>query len=139
MELEQPKPKIWQEIHCPVSGGGCGGFILVKLDVSISRIVTIICPKCKHEHQRAIIDGQVAESGRYNGKSQEELCPTIAAWSETPRTRCMQKIVKDKDYKKEREGAVIKDERDLIAAPFDTAETIIRESWTDRFLGRART
>jgi len=50
----------------------------------------------------------------------------------------MQKIIKDKDHKKEREGAVIKDERDLIAVPFDTAETIIRESWTDRFLGRTK-
>jgi len=136
MEREQPKPKIWQEIHCPVSGG-CGGFILVKLDVSINQIVTVICPKCKHEHQRAIIDGQVMESGRYNGKPKEELYPTIAAWSKTPRTRCMQKVAGD--FAHERNGAIIKDSHDLVAVPYDTAETIVRESWTDRFLGKART
>jgi hypothetical protein len=136
--MEQPKPKVWQEIHCPVSGGGCGGFILVKLDVSINRRVTLICPKCNHEHLRCVVDGLVVEKGRYDGKAQEELCPTIAAWSEHPRTVCMRQVVTKKCFHGERDGVAIKSDKDLIAPPTDTAELILRESWTDRFLGRVR-
>jgi hypothetical protein len=134
--ITQRNPKVWQEIHCTSSGGGCGGFILVKIDVSINQTVTLICPKCKHKHQRVIKNGQITESGRFNNNPQEELCPTIAAWSETPRTRCMQKIIKDRDYAKERDGVIIKHEKDFITHPNDIAETILRESWTDKFLGK---
>ena len=127
---------VWQEIHCTGSGGGCGGFVLVKLNVSLNRRVTLICPKCQHQHRRCIKDGQVVEAGRFDGDAQEELCPTLAAWSQTPRTKCMQKVVKTKDFGKERDGAVIKDRTDFIAPPCDEAQTILRESWTDRFLGK---
>lgn len=134
--MPQRMPKIWQEIHCTISGGGCGGFILVKLDVSINRRITLVCPKCKHEHLRVVKDGQIVETGRFNGESEEELCPTIAAWSEEPRTVCMREVVEQHNYKKERDGVVIKNNKDLIRPPYDTAELLVRESWTDRFLGR---
>ena len=127
---------VWQEIHCTGSGGGCGGFVLVKLDVSLNRRVSLVCPKCQHKHRRAIKDGQVVEEGRFAGDEQEDLCPTIASWSETPRTKCMQKVIENKDFRKERDGAVIKKPADFIAPPFDAAQAILRESWTDRFLGK---
>jgi len=130
---------IWQEIHCTISGGGCGGFVLVKLDDSINRVVTLVCPKCKHEHQRVVRDGQIVESGRFNKRPEEELCPTIAAWSKTPRTRCMQKIVEEGNFRKERDGVIIGSDKDFCAPPYDLTETIIRESWTDRYLGKVGT
>lgn len=129
---------VWQEIHCTKSGGGCGGFILVKLDVSLNHRVTVICPKCQHQHQRCVKDGQIVEDGRFTGEAKEELCPTIAAWSEKPKTRCMQSIIKKQDVRNERDGVVIKSDRDFIAEPWETAQTILRESWTDRFLGRTK-
>ena len=127
---------VWQEIHCTTSGGGCGGFILVKLSMAINRRVTLICPKCKHQHIRCIKDGQVVEQGRFQGDSKEELCPTIAAWSKTPKTKCMQKVVEEGNFYKERDGVVIKGTDDFIKPPCDEAQVILRESFTDRFLGR---
>ena len=127
---------VWQEIHCTTSGQGCGGFILVKLDTTLNRRVTLVCPKCKHEHRRAIKNGQVVEEGRHNGDAQEELCPTMAAWSATPRTKCMQKVIEKHQYDKERDGVVIKNLNDFITPPEDMAQTILRESWTERFLGK---
>ena len=47
------------------SGGGCGGFVLVKLNMSLNMRAEIVCPKCKHKHIRHIIDGEVRESGRF--------------------------------------------------------------------------
>jgi hypothetical protein len=128
--------KVWQEIHCTTSGAGCGGYILVKIDVSINKRVTLICPKCKHEHRRAIKNGQVVEEGRHAGESQEELCPTIAAWSKTPRTKCMEKVVQTRDFKRERDGAIIKTEDDFIAPPATMGEVFLRESWIEKFLGK---
>lgn len=127
---------IWQEIHCTISGGGCGGFILIKLNAAINRRVTLICPKCSHKHRRCVVDGQIVERGRFVGDAKEELCPTIAAWSDTPRTKCMQKIVEEMDFFKERNGIIITEKDDFIKPPIDTAELILRESWTDRCLGR---
>lgn len=93
--------KIWQEIHCPISGGGCGGYILIKLNPNINKRVDIVCPKCGHKHRRSIVNGVVHESGRYSGDSREELCPTMAAWTEEPRTEKIGKL------SNERDGAVI--------------------------------
>ena len=133
---EQPKHAVWQEIHCPVSGGGCGGFILIKLDMVLNRRITLVCPKCGHKHERCIKDGLVVEEGRTTGTAQEELCPTIAAWSKTPRTVCMRQVIEEKNFRGERNGAVIKGKKDLIPTPYDTAELILRESWVDRNLGK---
>ena len=96
--------KIWQEIHCTTSGGGCGGYILVGLNKHLNRIVTIICPKCQHEHRRRVKNGHVEERDRWKGEPEEELCPTMAAWTKKPRTVKMQE---PKNFQAERDGAVI--------------------------------
>jgi hypothetical protein len=133
---KQHNPSVWQEIHCPISGGGCGGFILVKLTACLNRRITLVCPKCGHRHERCIKDGLVVEEGRMNGVAQEELCPTIAAWSEQPRTVCMRAVVTERNFRGERTGTAIKSKKDLIPTPYDTAELILRESWAERNLGK---
>lgn len=97
--------KIWQEIHCTTSGGGCGGYVLVGLNKHLNHIVHIICPKCGHKHQRKIQNGHVMEKDRFTGQPIEEVCPTIAAWTEKPRTSGMKKLVSS--FRTERDGAIV--------------------------------
>ena len=33
--------KVWQEIHCTLSGGGCGGYILVKLNIALRKPIML--------------------------------------------------------------------------------------------------
>lgn len=134
--------KIWQEIHCTKSGGGCGGFFLVKLNVALNMRAEMVCPKCKHKHIRHIVDGEVHEWGRHdtsNGAVKEEICPTMAAWSEKPRTLHLEKVA-GKDSQKERDGAIIKGDEDLVKSERKPrnpqADAIIKQSWIERFGGR---
>jgi len=131
--------KIWQEIHCTKSGGGCGGFVLVKLNVSLNMRAEVVCPKCKHKHIRNIIDGEVHENGRFDNKVTEEICPTIAAWSEKPRTLHLEQWA-GKDHRKERDGAVIKSEDDLVATEREDSKqgrSFLAMSWIEKFAGRS--
>ncbi len=133
--------KIWQEIHCTKSGGGCGGFVLVKLNMPLNMRAEIVCPKCKRKHIRHIIDGEVRESGRFDsshGNVVEEICPTIAAWADEPRTVELEKHA-GKDHVKERDGAIIKSEEDLVVSKREDAalaQSFVRQSWIERFAGR---
>lgn len=77
--------KVIQEFYCTVSGGGCGGYITIKLNIGLNRVIKLICPKCGHSHQRHIKDGVILEDGRYSSGVIEEIVPTIGAWSETSR------------------------------------------------------
>jgi hypothetical protein len=101
---------------------------MVKLNVELNRLVEVVCPKCGHKHRRHITNGVVKEDGRFNGNVVEEICPTIAAWSETPRTKVMQKVA---GFSGERDGAVVKKESDLVVT--DIAQMLLRESWEERF------
>ena len=70
------------------------------------------------------------------GKVTEEICPTIAAWSDKPRTLHLEQYA-GKDHTKERDGAVIKSDEDLIVSERNPmAEAIIKQSWIERFAGR---
>ena len=136
-----PALRIWQEIHCTLSGGGCGGYILVKLNTALNdHRVEMICPKCQHKHVRVIQNGVVQEQGRFASKTSEEICPTLAAWSEKPRTLTMKKKkpISKKDgtpaYFNERDGVVIQDVE--LSGEEIAAQQILRESWSDRFLGK---
>ena len=113
--------RVYQEFYCAKSGGGCGGYILVQLNPGINGVVEVICPKCKHEHQRNIKDGRIIEQGRYktNGKPKERLRPPISAWSEIPSTKAahkMQKAIKKRSTSlvKERDAHVISGRRDFL-------------------------
>lgn len=77
--------KVYQEFYCASSGGGCGGYITVRLNMAINGVVEVVCPKCQHKHQRRIKDGVLTDDGRYSQSPTQELCPTIAAWSKKPK------------------------------------------------------
>lgn len=79
--------KICQEFYCRSSGGGCGGYILVRLNPHINGVVEVVCPKCSHKHQRNIVDGVIKEQGRHTGSPTQEITPTMASWSEKSRMK----------------------------------------------------
>ncbi len=76
--------RVIQEFYCARSGSGCGGYIIVPLNMSLNGVVEIVCPKCGHKHQRNIKEGVLTEQGRYISNPTQEICPTIAAWHEEP-------------------------------------------------------
>lgn len=108
--------RIYQEWYCTISGGGCGGYILCKINIEINGIVEMVCPKCGHKHQRAIDNGVIKEQGRARGNPTQEICPTMAAWSKKPRLKATKKA---------------ENERDGVVA--QTAEDFLKESWFERF------
>lgn len=71
---------VLQEFYCRTSGGGCGGYIMLPLNMALNHTVRVICPKCRHEHDRKLKDGKIIEQGRSTG-AVHEICPTMAAWS----------------------------------------------------------
>lgn len=97
--------KVFQEFYCATSGGGCGGYVVVKLNIAINGVVEVICPKCSHKHQRCIKDGVLKEQGRYNSNPAQTIEPTIAAWSEEPKCN---------HEGNERDAAVPKQKRDFL-------------------------
>jgi hypothetical protein len=116
--------KIFQEFYCTKSGGGCGKYILVKLNITMDHIVEVVCPNCGHKHQRKIENGQIKEGGRWDGKPVEELCPPKSAVSDEPHSA---KFRDGTSY--ERDGAVIKDQKDLHKSSPHW------ERWFERFGG----
>ena len=106
--------KITQEFYCTQSGGGCGGYFIIRLRQEINWNVNIVCPKCKHIHSRNIRSGQIIEEGR--GTPMEDIEPTIAAWSEKP------KLTASATGTLERNAKLAK-----------TSSDFIEESWAERF------
>lgn len=125
--------KVWQEFYCAESGGGCGGYVMVKLNMAISGVVKVICPNCKHEHGRVIENGHLKEnfsSKLYTGKSRndktdQEIIPTMAAFSWTPRTTLylQTKFNKNSSHVDERVCPIVQDPQRDIGSQF------LRESW----------
>lgn len=99
--------RVYQEFYCATSGGGCGGFVTVRLNMGINGTVEIICPKCRHKHQRKIKDGVLTDDGRYDNKVTQEIIPVLAAWSKKAKHPESQKRV---DTDKERKAVVIEDD-----------------------------
>lgn len=127
--------KVWQEFYCAKSGGGCGGYITVRINMALDGVYTVVCPNCGHEHQRGVKEGHIVEEGRYQkglqGKRIEKLCPTMAAFSKTPQTKYMKKHGDGNgDHSSERNAGVIKSKRSLVA------DSMIRQSWFDRHGGK---
>ena len=116
---------IHQELHCPRSGGGCGGYFIFKLSAGYDRRVAIICPKCKHEHRRNVVNGRIVEQGRFDGETVEKIFPMLSAWSKEPRIAELPR--------NERDAVVIKDTSD---SPIDMAQVILRQSWIERHAGK---
>jgi hypothetical protein len=108
--------RVFQEWYCTSSGGGCGGYILCKINMSINGVVEMVCPNCGHKHQRVIENGVIKEQGRFNSKPTQEICPTKAAWSKNPRLKASQQP---------------SNERDGVVA--QTADDFLKESWFEKF------
>lgn len=97
--------RVTQEFYCASSGGGCGGFVLVPINMSINHIVEVVCPKCGHKHKRMVKNGVLTEQGRDDHAPTEELCPTLAAWSKKARHPLSKKRVGKWDQ--EREAVIV--------------------------------
>lgn len=117
--------KIWQEFYCTTSGGGCGGYFMVKLNIGLNHRIEMVCPKCGHKHRRRIEDGVILEDGRFSGSSVEEICPTMSSYSKKPKTV----IHKKKKFKNERDGAVVETTKDLVR------DQTMMQRWVERFGG----
>jgi hypothetical protein len=90
--------RVVQEFYCAKSGGGCGGFFLAKLNMSLSGIHKIICPNCGHDHQRRIKDGVIVEDKRYENKPVDEIYPTKSSFRMEPYTlQTKQRVGTDKE------------------------------------------
>ena len=105
---------VAQELFCTKSGGGCGGYWTVSLHPGLNGLFTLVCPNCKHKHQRSVKNGRVIEDGRFSGKPIETIEATLAAFSEKPLTHDFLKG-KRTSMSAEREGVV------------DTAQMLLRE------------
>lgn len=100
--------RIYQEFYCASSGGGCGGYVTVRLNMAINGVVEIICPKCSHKHQRKIKNGVLTDGGRYSSCVTQEIIPVLAAWHRKARHPESKKRVGTLDERK----AVVIDEHD---------------------------
>jgi hypothetical protein len=134
---EHNSQKVYQEFNCPVSGGGCGGYIMLKLSINFTGVVRVICPNCKHEHGRCVENGHIIEhwttqshhlTQHRNDKTDHEIIPTMAAFSKTPRTTSYMKKTKLKSGVNERTAVVVTKLSDL-------GDPLLRESWLQKFGG----
>lgn len=39
--------RVVQEFYCTKSGGGCGGYFMIKMNMGLNGVHKIICPNCK--------------------------------------------------------------------------------------------
>ena len=120
---------IWQEFNCRKSGEGCGGFILVRLNIALNRRITIICPSCKHEHERVINKGLIVDDTHRGKKAQEVFTPLMSAWSKEPRTEEM------KVRHRQDNGNAEKLTKDQIEI-YENRPTELKESWLQKTAGR---
>ena len=94
--------KVFQEFYCTKSGGGCGGYFTVLLNMAISGVAEVICPKCSHKHQRTIAKGEIKEDKRFSRDPTQQIVTNIAAWSKKSRFGAMKDSNAD-----ERDGVIV--------------------------------
>ena len=126
--------KVWQEFYCAKSGGGCGGYITVKLNMAVDGVHTVVCPKCGHRHQRGVKGGHIVVEGRFSpaeGHRIGDIMPTMAAYSTKPRTDYMKKHAGG-NGNLERNAAVIEKPQ---GKP-DGAVPFLRSLWFEHFGGK---
>lgn len=116
--------KVWQEFYCTKSGGGCGGYFMIPLNLGLNCRVKIVCPKCAHEHHRNIVNGEIKESGRFDSKPVEDIIAPLSAYSEKPKSALFTN------------GGTPKQERDsaVVTAPAEVAPGMWQR-WIERFGG----
>jgi len=122
--------KVFQEFYCTLSGGGCGKYFTVKLNLAINHNVIMVCPNCGHEHTRCIENGVIKERGRFSGSPAEHILSPKSSISDKPLTQLMEK---NAGKQNERDGVVITADTPLRSA---AADAIVKESWFSRFGGK---
>lgn len=137
--------RVTQEMYCTKSGGGCGGYIKIKINMELNHVVKVVCPKCGHEHQRKIEDGMIKEDGRWEGKVIEELCPTMAAYrtqEQGPWSKALFDQVEKADktpphrsaIKRERDGVPLENDEDYAPGTRSReADLMIKQAWFEHF------
>jgi len=130
--------RVTQEMYCTKSGGGCGGYIKIKINMDLNHIVKVICPKCGHDHQRCIEDGVIKERGRNNGNVVEDLCPTMAAYrteDEGPWSQHLLDMVSKNDrISNERDGVVLDGDEDYAPGRRSReTDLMIKQAWFEHF------
>jgi hypothetical protein len=118
--------KIWQEFYC----NDCHGYIRLRLNVALSMDILVCCPgkdangnRCIRKHPRNIKNGRIVGDSHVNNA--EEIIPPPSAYSKTPWTKI---AVGSRE-------AIEIEEKDI--PPRDPAlDAILRESWSERFMGR---
>jgi hypothetical protein len=102
--------RITQEFYCAKSGGGCGGYFLAKLNMSLNGVHKIICPNCGHDHQRRVNSGNIVEEKRFDSKPVDEIYATKASFRMEPYT--LQTTARIKEGR-ERDSVVI-DSKEMV-------------------------
>lgn len=108
---------VIQEWYCTVTGGGCGGYFAFPLNSNFSGTVTIICPKCEHEHQRIVKNGEIKEDGRFDHRPTQNIRPSLVTYSKEPRSKKF-----SRKRNNERDGAVLSRDEQL-------AQSFINDRW----------
>ena len=88
------------EFYCTASGGGCGGYFRLPINIKIDGVVEIVCPKCEHKHQRTIKKGEITDDHRWDEKPKQEVLGNIAAWSKKPVSKLSKKRAGGVDERK---------------------------------------
>ena len=106
-----PRRKI--EFYCDKSGGGCGKYFDVKLNVNLDGNYRVHCPNCGHVHYRLVRKGEITDT-RFDNRSDhvllyEDLKPMKAS--------C-------RDFQKETALETLGNE---------SGEAFMRRLWLDRF------
>jgi len=117
--------RVSQEFYCTVSGGGCGGYFIARLNDEINGIAEVVCPNCSHKHQRVIEDGVLKEQGRHHGKPSQEIIATKASFSKKAYT---QEMLKRAGGDRERDSVVIEE-----YAENPQSRLFLKNLWLNRF------
>lgn len=112
--------KVWQEFYCHRCKDG-GTYIMVKINMAINYSVAVVCPMCGSKHERTITDGQIFD-GSKSGNYKEEVCPPKSACSKEPRHSKIKRGARD--------GAVVKNEEDLMR------DSYMRQLWIEYHGGK---
>lgn len=113
--------KIVQEFYCTKSGGGCGGYFMIKMNMALNGVHKIICPNCNHNHQRRVKNGEIIEEGRNNGSPVDEIYATKSSFTWEPRTIQM----------KNRAGSIKERDSVVVTKPDQLAKDI--SHWVEIF------
>lgn len=125
------------EFYCRTSGGGCGGYLLLPITSEGTYRITFHCPKCKHQHERSVIKGEIVDrcDPRVNQQKDRlvELMPPLSSWTEKPRTRAMEAMRKRRERKSARWYYERDADPEFATVASSPRDFVMRELWIEHF------